>query len=63
MQLIYRGQTFNYTPAPAPSNRRPRAVNWRYQVEGDSIGEMSAPSAKSACSLAINWRYRAIVAG
>jgi hypothetical protein len=58
MQLIYRGQTFNYTPAPVPAYQPPRGVNWRYQVEGENYGELPKSPAKYACSRAINWRYQ-----
>ncbi len=55
MRLIYGGQTFEYTP-PFKPYRKPRALNWRYQVPGETYGDtrICAPYRKPR---AINWRY------
>jgi hypothetical protein len=60
MQLIYRGQTFDYTPAIARAVRVPRAVNWRYQRAGENCGESKFPLSRTYPT-AINWRYQEIV--
>lgn len=61
MQLIYRGQTFDYTPVSARVVRVPRGVNWRYQVEGENYDRVSRFFVLRAHPVAINWRYQAIV--
>jgi hypothetical protein len=32
VKLIYRGQAFEYTPPPIQPYRKPRAMNWRFQM-------------------------------
>jgi hypothetical protein len=58
MKLIYRGYIYDYTPAPLPPYRPPRALNWRYQLRGkqyeckpDEIRPYRQPRA-------FNWRYQ-----
>ena len=57
MKLIYRGYIYDYTPALLPAYRPPRALNWRYQLQGkqyecqpDQIRPYREPRA-------LNWRY------
>jgi hypothetical protein len=58
MQLIYRGQTFNYTPVQPQSTCKPRAVNWRYQVSGEPSADVEfAPSIHSQAGT-VNWRWQ-----
>ena len=57
MQLIYRGQTFNYTPAQPQTSRKPRAVNWRYQPNGESLNEVEPTTIHSQAG-AVNWRWQ-----
>lgn len=59
MILIYRGQIFESTPPSVKPYRKPRALNWRYQVPGETYGDtgICAPYRKPR---AINWRYLAV---
>ncbi|MFB2896187.1 hypothetical protein ACE1CI_25025 [Aerosakkonemataceae cyanobacterium BLCC-F50] len=57
MQLIYRGHTYNYTPAAPKAYVKPRALNWRYQVAGETY-EPTSESIKYVKPRAINWRYQ-----
>lgn len=36
MQLIYRGQTIEFTPGSALSQNKSHAINWRFQIPGKS---------------------------
>jgi uncharacterized lipoprotein YddW (UPF0748 family) len=57
MQLIYRGHTYNHTPAAPKAYVKPRALNWRYQVVGETYEPISE-SIKYVKPRAINWRYQ-----
>jgi len=59
MILIYGGHIFEYTPPAVKPYRKPRALNWRYQVPGETYGDtgISAPYSQPR---AINWRYRMV---
>lgn len=60
MQLIYRGYTINYTPRPIQAYRQPNALNWRWQIPGESFQSTST----SQCipmycpPRALNWRFQ-----
>ncbi len=62
MQLIYRGEIFDYNPCQVKSVRKPRALNWRYHVPGfvldQNDGIDSLPQPHQPCT--INWRYQLI---
>ncbi len=55
MQLIYRGFTYEYTPT-VKATRSPRAVNWRYEIPGQTCENSSFPEIRSP--RAVNWRYQ-----
>jgi len=57
MQLIYRGHSYNYTPATPQPYVKPRALNWRYQVPGETYEGAIAPEPYIK-PRAINWRYQ-----
>jgi hypothetical protein len=57
MQLIYRGNIYDYTPAEPKSYVKPRALNWRYRVTGESY-EFAPVSEPYIQPRAINWRYQ-----
>ncbi|XGV94618.1 MAG: hypothetical protein ACAF41_17930 [Leptolyngbya sp. BL-A-14] len=57
MNLIYRAQQFDYTPAPA----RPmtlRAINWRHQLPGMVYGQIPVLRRPILQPRAVNWRYQ-----
>ncbi|WP_179228619.1 hypothetical protein [Leptolyngbya ohadii] len=56
MNLIYRGESFPYHPAPRIS-RQAQAINWRYQIS-DEPYTPSEPPIVSRQPQAVNWRYR-----
>ncbi|HEY9643644.1 MAG TPA: hypothetical protein V6C57_24355 [Coleofasciculaceae cyanobacterium] len=57
MQLIYRGETIVADPSPAtPVYRKPRALNWRYQIPGEIYGAPAVFIYRA--SRAINWRWQ-----
>lgn len=58
MHLIYRAHTYTCAPAAATIEQLPCAVNWRYQVPGQSyaIHQVRCPSAINP--RAVNWRYQ-----
>ncbi|MFB2877650.1 hypothetical protein [Floridanema aerugineum] len=57
MQLIYRGHIYNYTPAAPKPYVKPRALNWRYQVAGETY-QAKAETTQYVKPRAINWRYQ-----
>ena len=58
MKLIYRGETFEYTPIHFKTIRKPRAVNWRYRVSDElSNNAESAPAIHSQAGV-VNWRWQ-----
>jgi len=59
MILIYKGETFEYTPPSVKPYRKPRALNWRYQVPGETY-EATGICAPYSQPRAINWRYRMV---
>lgn len=61
MQLIYRGQTIEYTAHSALPLHHPRAVNWRYQVFGKTVNQAVEPVRVSRTPQAINWRWQLAV--
>ncbi|HEY9620019.1 MAG TPA: hypothetical protein V6C78_06605 [Crinalium sp.] len=59
-QLIYRGETYDYTPSEPHPYRQPRAVNWRFQASGEVYGHVSVPVAVYRQPRAVNWRYQLV---
>ncbi|HEY9660053.1 MAG TPA: hypothetical protein V6C65_16470 [Allocoleopsis sp.] len=60
MQLIYRGHIYHCTqPNPQPY-QKPHALNWRYQVPGETYGEDLLPTPSFRQPRAINWRYQVV---
>lgn len=57
MQLIYRGHTYDYTPAPCRPYTQSRALNWRYRVPGE-ICEVAIAATPYVRPRALNWRYQ-----
>ncbi len=57
MELIYRGQTIN-VPSTVQAYRKPRGLNWRYQVEGEMTCEERAIAPSYRQPQAVNWRYQ-----
>lgn len=58
MQLIYRAQNFEHAPIPVMPYRKPRALNWRFQVPGETYDVTSIPVPLYCQPRAINWRFR-----
>lgn len=58
MKLIYRGHIYDYTPAPVPPYRQPRALNWRYHHPGEQYECTPAPIQPYRQPRALNWRYQ-----
>jgi hypothetical protein len=58
MQLIYRGQTFAYTPTPVATYHKPYALNWRYQVPGETYGDLPRTISPPRPPQGLNWRYQ-----
>ena len=58
MQLIYRGHIYEYTPRPARPDVQPRAVNWRYQLPGQTFESTPRPARPDVKPRAVNWRYQ-----
>lgn len=56
MQLIYRGHAYSYESTNLILIK-PRALNWRYQVPGQTC-EVETPCRPARAPLAINWRYQ-----
>ncbi|HEY9642449.1 MAG TPA: hypothetical protein V6C57_18325 [Coleofasciculaceae cyanobacterium] len=58
MQLIYRGETVA-APSPTPLvYRKPRALNWRYRIPGETYGERETAAFVYQAPRAINWRWK-----
>lgn len=62
MQLIYRGNIYNYTPAPVRPYQKPYALNWRFRVPGETYGEQPLSKLIYRQPHAINWRFRGVSA-
>ncbi|WP_146141184.1 hypothetical protein [Stenomitos frigidus] len=58
MQLIYRGETIKYSPRCLPIDRKPRAVNWRYQIPGQTIEYSPRRLSIDRKLRTVNWRYQ-----
>ncbi len=58
MQLIYRGELINRPSRPVPIDRKPYALNWRYQQVGESYGTVSRAVYRPRVPGAINWRWQ-----
>lgn len=57
MNLIYRAQQFDYTPAPAKPTTS-RAINWRYQLPGMVYRQIPVLHRSALQPRAVNWRYQ-----
>lgn len=57
MQLIYRGHIYNYTPAAPKPYVKPRALNWRYQIAGETY-QPRAKTTQYVKPRVLNWRYQ-----
>ncbi len=60
MQLIYRGQVLDYDSLSTQPYRKPRALNWRYQIPGETYENKSIPPSSHRQFRGINWRYQMI---
>ncbi|WP_171974739.1 hypothetical protein [Leptolyngbya sp. 'hensonii'] len=60
MQLIYRGQKMEFTPAAAQSYRKPYALHWRFHAPGETYGDMPLPTAPYQAPRALNWRFQVV---
>jgi hypothetical protein len=60
MKLIYRGQIFTTKLPLIPSYRKPFAINWRYQVEGEQYQPDCLPRMIYHQPKAINWRWQTL---
>jgi hypothetical protein len=58
MKLIYRAQSYDYTPRPVPPYRKPRAINWRFQVGCETSEGIPRPVPPYRKARAINWRFQ-----
>ncbi|HEY9642451.1 MAG TPA: hypothetical protein V6C57_18335 [Coleofasciculaceae cyanobacterium] len=58
MQLIYRGEIVAVSSPTAPAYRKPRALNWRYQIPGETYGESQTAAFVYQTPRAINWRWQ-----
>lgn len=58
MQLIYRGYSCAHTPRAIQPYCKPRALNWRYQISGETYEAFSRPISAYCCPRAVNWRYQ-----
>jgi hypothetical protein len=61
MHLIYRGELINRPNRPIPIDRKPYALNWRYQKAGESYETVLRAVYKPRVSCAINWRWQASI--
>lgn len=57
MQLIYRGQSFEYHSQTTISSPRRQAINWRYAA-GINYQPLSYNTQSYQFPKAINWRWR-----
>lgn len=58
MKLIYRAQIIEFTPPPVRRYQKPRALNWRYQVPGETYNSISVVIPPYCQPRALNWRFR-----
>jgi hypothetical protein len=59
MKLIYRAQIFTYQPRSAHPYRQPTALNWRYQIQGETYSNTYSRSLDRSPH-AVNWCYQAL---
>lgn len=57
MKLIYRAQILDYVPPTPQPYRKPRTLNWRFRVPGETYGE-NIPIQPYRKPLALNWRFQ-----
>ena len=60
MKLIYRALVLDVAPRSVQPYRKPQALNWRYQVLGETYGDavkLPAPT-RLRQAQAMNWRFR-----
>lgn len=60
MKLIYRAQIIEYNPALANQDYRPHAINWRYQVSGESCNSVDYSVLPHHKVRALNWRFQPV---
>lgn len=58
MELIYRAQILRYTPRAPEPYCKPGALNWRYQVPGETYNGTSRRVTVAYKPRAINWRFQ-----
>ncbi|HEY9619882.1 MAG TPA: hypothetical protein V6C78_05915 [Crinalium sp.] len=58
MLLIYRGETFEYTPNRPKAIRKPRAVNWRYRVSEKLSDDVESTTTMYSRAGVVNWRWQ-----
>lgn len=58
MKLIYRASIFDFEPQSLPAYHQPHAINWRYQVPGESYEPARRIIQPYIFPKAINWRYQ-----
>jgi hypothetical protein len=58
MLLIYRGELFNCPARPILPYRQPSALNWRYQVPGETYSDLKPLTIDYQPPRAINWRWQ-----
>jgi len=58
MLLIYRGQTLQASVHAPKPDRKPIAVNWRYQIPGERYSNEMPMRPIYQMPRAINWRWR-----
>lgn len=61
MQLIYRAQMFRYVARPSALLQKPRAVNWRYQID-DPTDHPSFQAVRNLREAQVfNWRFQMVL--
>ena len=57
MQLIYRGNTYNYTLLESKLYIKARALNWRFHAPGETYDSSITPKPYIR-PRALNWRFQ-----
>ncbi len=58
MQLIYRAQVIEYTPAPTKPYCKPRALNWRFHAPNQTYADQELAVPIYRKPQALNWRFQ-----
>jgi hypothetical protein len=58
MKLIYRAQIIEFTTPAVQPYQKPRALNWRYQVAGETYNNTPLDRQPYRQPRALNWRFR-----